>query len=116
MTSIDDRFLRSDKIDKEILATKIIEIFLISTAPFLSFNTSFLPLKVNFLKEALEHLITIASIDYALTESENKLFHDDVITLLDQSKSYMDLTDESISVSLIGRFELDLPPELDSFC
>ena len=48
-----------------------------------------------------------------MKKCEGKLFHDEVIELFDQSKSYMNLTDDSTSVSLMGLFDQCATSELE---
>lgn len=64
----DESFFRNKEKDLKILPQKIVELFIIGTMSFAEFATGFLKSKTKFLSTCFEKLISLAALDYCLTD------------------------------------------------
>lgn len=114
-SSLDERFLRDDETDQEILALKLVEIFYIGTSPFAGFTTGFYASSTKLLEEALEHIITIAAIDYEMTAIQRDKFHDQVTSLFCQLHTNTSSSEDPgfvLDISVMGSHELHHADEI----
>ncbi len=103
-SSLDEKFLRDDVVDQEILALKLVEMFFIGTSPFAGFTTGFHASSTNLLIDTLEHIIRIAAIDYEMPIEQEAEFHDEVIALFSQLQTTTIPLEhaDSVDISVMG--------------
>lgn len=103
-SSLDEKFLRDDVVDKEILALKLVEMFFIGTSPFAGFTTGFHGASTHLLINALEHIIKIAAIDYEMSSTQEAKFHDEVTELFSQLQATTIPTEHEdlVDISVVG--------------